>query len=144
METKNLIAQNFKDLLEKVRIYIKKLYIRPDKLLIYIFVLAISILLIGSIYSSINDIKKFKMVEDEQKILDELIAENNELLKERNYYKSSFYRRLYARESLALAKENQDIFFVDRSNESNFARPEENIDPIDLQNIRFWWTKLIF
>lgn len=144
MDKKPNSLDKLKTIFKKFRSFFMSIYIKPGDILVYALAGLIAILLLGSIYSSINDISKYKILENEKQILSELESQNYDLQKTRNYYKSSFYRRLYARESLSLAKENQDIFYIDRSSETSIERPEENIDPIDLQNVRFWWFKLIF
>jgi hypothetical protein len=125
--------------------FISKVNIKipTDKLIIYLIFIGICSLLIVNIYNSIADIQKLKILETEQAILDELTAEHKRLEQDRDYYKSSYFRQLYARERLSLGKQGQEIFLIDRGVTIDYSKDEPNPDPIQKQNFRFWWKRLI-
>ena len=104
----------------------------------------LSVLLVSSIYESINDIGQYKILDDENSRLEELLDENDKLLKERDFYSSKYYYRLYAREALNLAEEDQELYFVERRADINYEGIQENLDPIDVSNYRYWWYRLVF
>jgi hypothetical protein len=140
----------FQENLKIIKTYIQekiisrfKIKIAPDQLIVYAVLTGISILIIVNIYGSIGDIQNFKILENEQLVYEELSKENEKLKKDRDYYKSSYFRQLYARESLSLGKESQEFFLVDRGVEVDYTKDEVNPDPIQKQNFRFWWKKLI-
>lgn len=103
----------------------------------------LSFLLISSIYNSINDIGQYKILDQEDDRLAELVTENERLFKEKDFYESKYYQRLYAREALNLAEPRQELYLVERREDFDYDSTQENLDPIDVSNYRMWWYKLI-
>lgn len=142
--------KKFQDNLKIIHSYISenilprfKFDIPAEKLIIYATMIGLIALLIANIYSSIGDIQNYKILENEKAIYEQLLADNIKLKKDKDYYQSSYFKQLYARESLSLGKENQLFFLVDRGTSVDYSSNEENPDPIQKQNFRFWWKKLI-
>lgn len=69
--------------------------------------------------------------------------ENEKLHKAVEYYKSIFYQRKYARESLNMAKPNQQLFLVERKQEYDFLQEPKIIEKVELKDNREWWIKLL-
>lgn len=115
-----------------------KINISTELVFLFIITTLISTFLIKSIYQSIGDIRKYKLLDDEQAILTDLKNEHETLTNELNYYKSPYYQKLYARESLNLAEENQDLYYIDRKEIYDYELTNQNDDPINVKIYRFW------
>ncbi len=122
-----------------------KYNISTDKMILALITIIISTYLIGSIYKSLNNINKYKILNQEKKYLEELVEENKELRGTLKYYGSSFYKKLYARESLNLVQPNEELFEIIRKENIDYKNlDKKKIDPIYIDNNKELWLKLFF
>ncbi|MBD3362952.1 hypothetical protein GF362_04495 [Candidatus Dojkabacteria bacterium] len=96
-----------------------------------------------NIYSSIKDIEKYRILNQERRKLDSLKEENYDLIQKRDFYNSKYYQRLYSREALNMAEPDQEIFYIERRNIYDYDKMTDIGEKIDLQNFKMWWIRLI-
>ncbi|MBP9759062.1 hypothetical protein KBD45_05180 [Candidatus Dojkabacteria bacterium] len=124
--------------------YIKSIKIPFDSLFALIGLLLLCIFLVRNIYLNIDIwLTNYQLKEEKTVQLEEIKTENDRLNKAVEYYKSSFYQRKYARESLNLAKPNQKLFLVERKQEYEFLQEQNVVQEVQLTNNREWWLKLL-
>lgn len=124
--------------------YIRSVKIPFESLFALIGLLLLCIFLVRNIYLNIDIwLTNYQLKEEKVIQLEEIQSENDRLKKAVEYYKSSFYQRKYARESLNLAKPNQKLFLVERKQEYEFLKEPSEVQSVQLTNNREWWLRLL-
>jgi hypothetical protein len=117
--------------------------IQLDDLFLKFIIILVSFVLIRSIYISIDDFNKLKLIQIEEERLKELEVENRALNQKKEYFESKFYETLYARNAFNLAKPSQKLYKIERRGLIDFDSTNDKGKEIDLSDCRFWWTRLI-
>lgn len=111
------------------------------------FILLLIILSLGyNVYNSYNKVMdSLERYETEKETLAILEAENQRLLKERKYYQSQEFKKIYARDNLNLVEPGEEIYLIDGEEVVLDIEklPEEQVQ-ITLEDNWFWWRKLLF
>lgn len=104
------------------------------------------VLLIINIYITFDKgVTTLARFEEEQAKLDAIVAENEYLTEQVKEYDSLEYKRMYARENLNLAHDNETIYYVDRPEELPEIEPlEEETMRITFNDPASYWLKLLF
>lgn len=115
-----------------------------QQVVLFLITITFTIFILRNIYASFNDISQFRILNKETERLNILKNENSDLNNAREYYQSDFFHKLYARESMNLAKENEELYYVERRDEYNYDNNIKEVeDPINTSNNREWWIKLL-
>jgi cell division protein FtsB len=115
-----------------------------DSLFALIGLVLLSIFLIRNIYLNIDIwLTNYQLKGEKESQVQEIKAENDRLKKAVEYYKSNFYQRKYARESLNLAEPNQTLFLVERKREYDFLQEPEQQQMVEIESNRNLWIRLI-
>ncbi|MCA9385509.1 hypothetical protein KC717_02580 [Candidatus Dojkabacteria bacterium] len=117
--------------------------VSPKLLVLGFITLILSLFLVQNIANSLHDLGNYEILSNEQAILEELQQENEKLVREKSYYQSPYYVRLYARESLNLVEEGQELYRVERSKTYDYDEIGDRMEGIDILNNRYWWRELI-
>lgn len=124
--------------------YIKHPKVPFDSLFALIGLILLCTFLIRNIYLNIDIwLTNYQLKQEKEIQLAEVQQENKRLEEAVEYYKSNFYQRKYARESLNLAKPNQTLYLVERKREYDFLQEPTNNQGVELTNNREWWINLI-
>lgn len=115
-----------------------------DSLFALIGLILLAVFLIRNIYLNLDIwLTNYQLKGEQETQLSEIQAENNRLKKAVEYYKSDFYRRKYARESLNLAEPNQTLFLVERKKEYDFLQDPAENQRVEIESNRELWIRLI-
>ncbi len=127
-----------------IRRLVGNLKIPFDSLFALIGLVLLSIFLIRNIYLNIDIwLTNYQLKGEKESQVQEIKAENDRLKKAVEYYKSNFYQRKYARESLNLAEPNQTLFLVERKREYDFLQEPEQQQMVEIESNRNLWIRLI-
>ncbi|MBD3280970.1 hypothetical protein GF389_05665 [Candidatus Dojkabacteria bacterium] len=142
-------------LIKKLRYSLNRLFFRVSRLVFrwglnlnYLLFIVITFLVIAflsfNIYKTVQRAEaNYKIKEEERVKRDELLSESEFLEEEIAYLESHDATRNMAVSGYRMAEPGEDLYVIERNDIVYDYIEEENPDPIDFEDNRFWWRVII-
>jgi cell division protein FtsB len=107
------------------------------------FMVSIIILLSVYNYNSYSTGRdNLRQLQEEKSKLEELKRERARLEEEYEYVQSNKFIETFAQDYLSLAEEGEKIIIIEEEEDIEYTLVDQEEDPIELDNNKYWWQKV--
>lgn len=141
-----MLIKKIKYQLARIRDYINPKLAKINTGMIFgglFYVLLISVLVVNGYTAYNRGVENLQRFDEEQAATNLLLEENAELQNLYRYYNSIDYKKIYARDNLALGEAGETLYVIERNEPLEVETIKTKDDPKTVNNLSLW-SKLLF